>query len=72
MRKLIFMLIPLVWVICPGHAAAKSYSVSDIHVQVEARPDGDIIVEEQIPYHFAGSFFHRAITACRASRLAYK
>ena len=56
MRKLIFMLIALAWVTYPGHAAAKSYSVPDIHVQVEARPDGEMIVEEQITYHFNGSF----------------
>ncbi len=56
MRKLIFMLITLAWVICPCHAAAKSYSVPDIHIQVEARPDGEMIVEEQITYHFNGSF----------------
>ncbi|MFH1754315.1 MAG: DUF2207 domain-containing protein [Candidatus Latescibacterota bacterium] len=55
-RKLIFMLIPLAWVICPGHAAAKSYSVPDILVQVKARPDGAMLVEEQITYHFNGSF----------------
>jgi uncharacterized membrane protein len=56
MRKLIFMLIPLAWIVCSGHAAAKSYSVPDIHMQVEARPDGEMLVEEQITYQFSGSF----------------
>ncbi len=56
MRKLIFMLIPLAWVLCAGHAAAKSYSVPDIHVEIEARPDGELLVEEQITYNFSGSF----------------
>jgi uncharacterized membrane protein len=56
MRKLIFMLIPLAWALCSGHAAAKSYSVSDFDIRVEARSDGTLIVEEQITYHFSGSF----------------
>ncbi|NIO28032.1 MAG: DUF2207 domain-containing protein [Candidatus Latescibacteria bacterium] len=56
MRKLIFTLLPLVWVICLSHAVAKSYSVPDIRVKAEARPDGEMLVEEQITYHFSGSF----------------
>ena len=56
MRKLIFILIPLAWGMYSGHAAAKSYSIPDIHIQVEARSDGEMFVEEQIAYNFSGPF----------------
>jgi len=72
MRKLIFILISVACAMCSGHAAAKSYSVPDIHVQVEARPDGEMLVEEQITYHFNGpfSFVYRDIPLKRGESIS--
>ena len=55
-RKLLFMLIALALGICPKQAAAKSYSVSDLHLRVEVNSGGEMFVEEEITYDFSGSF----------------
>jgi uncharacterized membrane protein len=55
-RKLRFMLIALALGICPGQAAAKSYRIPDIHVQVEASPAGEMFFSEELTYDFDGSF----------------
>jgi uncharacterized membrane protein len=52
----IFVLFAAVCAILPLDAAAKTYSVPDISVRVDATADGVMHVEERITYRFDGRF----------------
>ena len=57
-RKGLFILLAvLLFVIgAAPQAAAKSYSITDVHIRAWIKPDGNLLVNEKFSYDFEGSF----------------